>query len=47
MEFSNYRPISLLPVISKIFENVIFNQTYEYFTKQKLCYKSQYGFPKY
>ncbi len=44
MEFSNYRPISLLPAISKIFEKVIFNQTYEYFTKQKFFYKSQNGF---
>ncbi len=43
-EFSNYRPISLLPTISKIFEKVISTQTYEYFTKQKLFYKSQYGF---
>ncbi len=44
IEFSNYRPISLLPAISKIFEKVISTQTYEYFTKQKLFYKSQYGF---
>ncbi len=43
-EFSNYRPISLLPAISNIFEKVISTQTYKYFTKQKLFYKSQYGF---
>ncbi len=43
-EFSNYRPISLLPAILKIFEKVISTQTYEYFTKQKLFYKSQNGF---
>ncbi len=40
-EFSNYRPISL-PAISKIFETAISTQTYEYFTTQKLFYKSQY-----
>ena len=31
--FNNYRPISLLPSISKIFEKVIFQQTYSYFEK--------------
>ncbi len=44
MEFSNNRPISLLPAISKIFEKVFFD--HEYFTKQKLFYKSQYSFWK-
>ncbi len=42
--FTNYRPISLLPSISKIFEKVIFNQTYKYFQNQKLFYNAQYGF---
>ena len=42
----NYRPISLLPIISKVFEKVVFKQVYDYFTKNKLLYKSQYGFRK-
>ena len=42
----NYRPISLLPVISKVFEKCVFNQLYEYFKKHKLFYTSQYGFRK-
>ena len=42
----NYRPISLLPVISKIFEKVVFIQVYDYFVENKLLYDSQYGFRK-
>ena len=42
--FTNYRPISLLPSISKIFERVLFQQVYEYFQQKKLFYSSQYGF---
>ena len=44
--FSNYRPISLLPSISKIFEKAIYDQTYSYFQQNNLFYSSQYGFRK-
>ena len=40
----NYRPVSLLTSISKIFEKVAHKQLTEYFTHNKLFYKSQYGF---
>ena len=40
----NYRPISLLPTISKIFEKSIYLQTYNHFLVNDLFYKSQYGF---
>ena len=43
----NYRPISLLPAISKIFERVIFNEMNAYFTLNNLFYDKQYGFRKY
>jgi hypothetical protein len=42
--FDNYRPISLLPCCSKIFERVVYNQLYEYFDTNKLFYFSQHGF---
>lgn len=42
--FDNYRPISLLPAISKVFEKIVYKQLYNYFTKNKLIYDSQYGF---
>ncbi len=42
--FTNYRPISLLPVISKIFEQVILKQLYEFFQANKLFYNGQHGF---
>ena len=42
--FDNYRPISLLPSISKIIEKIVFNQLYDYFVKKELIYSSQYGF---
>ncbi len=33
-----------MPSLSKIFEKVIFNQTYKYFQNQKLFYNAQYCF---
>ena len=42
----NFRPISLLPCISKIIEKCVFIQIYEYFEKNKLIFGSQYGYRK-
>ena len=42
----NYRPISLLPSISKLFERIVFYQLYKYLDSNDLLYKSQYGFRK-
>ena len=42
---SNYRPISLLPTISKIFERVIHDQMFEYFNNLLIA-EQQYGFQK-
>ena len=43
---TNYRPISVLPVISKIFETVISEQLSEYFLTNNLLCPQQYGFKK-
>ena len=40
----NYRPISILPTISKIFEKVVYEQIQTYFLQNNLFSKSQYGF---
>ena len=45
-ERSNYRPISVLPVISRLFEKLVFNQLYEYLVKNKLIHPGQSGFLK-
>ena len=42
----NYRPISLLSSISKVFERVVFNQLYQYLDVDNLLFDSQYGFRK-
>ena len=43
-QFNNYRPISLLPSLSKIFEYVMFDQLLHYFTENNLLSMEQYGF---
>ena len=44
--FTDYRPISLLPAASKVFERAIHDQLYSYFEDNHLFCKSQYGFRK-
>ena len=36
-----------MPVISKVFEKVDFNQLFEYFSQNHLLFDSQYGFRKF
>ena len=45
-EIRNYRPISLLPSISKIFEKIVYNRLYEFINKHNLLTSNQYGFRK-
>ena len=38
---SNYRPISLLPLLPKVFERVVLDQTEEFFSLTKILYDYQ------
>ena len=40
----NYRPISILPVVSKLIERILYDQIYGYFNQEKLFSKQQFGF---
>jgi hypothetical protein len=42
--FNNYRPVSLLPCISKVLEKVIHKRLYYFLQLSDIFYKSQYGF---
>ena len=41
---SNYRPISILPVFSKIFEKLIHVRFANFFDNNKVLYQNQFGF---
>ena len=40
---SNYRPISVLPVVSRVFEKLVFNQLYKYLDSTGLLSNGQSG----
>ena len=46
MLYSNYRPISILPLFSKVFERLMFNRIYNFVIKHEIISKNQFGFQK-
>jgi hypothetical protein len=42
--FTNYRPISILPVFSKVLEKIMFNRISSFIEKMSIIYKYQFGF---
>ena len=44
LEMSNYRPISLLPTISKIFEKLMYSRLIDFIKKHNILYENQFGF---
>ena len=45
-DVNNYRPISILHILGKIFERVVYNQLYYFLEKYNLLHHNQYGFRK-
>ena len=43
---NNYRPISLLPIFSKLMEKIVHIRLYNFLMSKHICYNSQYGFRK-
>ena len=45
-EFNNFRPISLLPIFSKILERLVYTRIITFIESNKYFYQHQYGFRK-
>ena len=45
-DVSNYRPISVLPVFSKVLEWIMCNRVYNHLDSKGLLYKKQFGFQR-
>ena len=41
---SNYQPISILPIISKVFEKLMHKRLYDFIKKNKILHENQFGF---
>ena len=46
MVFSNYRPVSVLPVFSKVVERLMYNRLLKYINDNNLLHRYQFGFQK-
>lgn len=46
LQMNNYRPISLLPIFSKILEKIAAGNLQKYLTENALIYRHQYGFQR-
>ena len=46
MLFNNYRPVSVLSVLSKVFERIMYNRLISFLERNKILFKNQFGFRK-
>ena len=44
MRFTNYRPVSILPVLSKVLERLVYNRLLKFINKYQILYLYQFGF---
>ena len=45
-EISNYRPISILPIFSKLLEKLVYSRLFNFICKHNILYENQFGFQK-
>ena len=43
-DMNNYRPISVISVVAKVFERITYDQVYAYLSENNIISKSQSGF---
>ena len=43
-KFSNYRPVSILPIFSKILEKLMYSRILAFITKNNILFDYQFGF---
>ena len=41
---ANYRPVSVIPAVAKVFERIIYDQVYQYLTKNSFVTSHHIGF---
>ena len=46
MLFNHYRPVSLLCILSKVFEKIMYDRLLNFLERHKILYDKQYGFRK-
>ena len=46
-DFTNYRPISMLPIFGKFFEKIIYSRLYSFLNSTGVIYDKQFGFRQY
>ena len=46
LKISNYRPVSILPILSKVFEKIVQTRLVKFMEQEKIIFPKQYGFQK-